>query len=100
MGRNLPFFQKSSRLIDQRKEIMSRSKIIQTCQMCGLDYQMGPSKYEGKYISRYKLNVCNKCYEGNWDGWAPHYEEKLLAHLKEKNISAPERNKEGWYPRD
>ncbi len=69
------------------------------CQMCSSSYQMGRHIYDGKHIARYNLDVCKTCYDGNWDGWAPHYEEKLLAHLKEQNISVPERNEKGWYPR-
>jgi len=70
-----------------------------TCQMCGSEYQMGPHVYAGKHIATYDLDVCKSCYEGNWDGWAPHYGEKLVAHLKEKGIPIPEKNEKGWYPR-
>lgn len=70
-----------------------------TCQMCGSKYQMGRHIYEGKHIAAYDLDVCKGCYEGNWDGWAPHYEERLVSHLKEKGIQIPKRNEKGLYPR-
>ena len=74
-------------------------KYFYTCHMCGVEYQMGLHIYDSKHIATYKLDVCKSCYVGNWDGWAPHYEEKLIAHLKEKSIPVPERNEKGWYPR-
>lgn len=61
----------------------------------------GPHLYEGLYIPRYGITVCRKyCYEGNWDGWAPHHEEKIIATLREKKLPIPERNEKGWLPRD
>ncbi len=75
-------------------------KIILTCELCGQKYQMGPHKYDGKYIPRYKLGVCKTCYQNNWDGWAQHCEEKILTHLKEKGIDVPQRNEQGLLPRD
>lgn len=71
-----------------------------TCQMCGSEFQMGRGIYNGKHISRYDLDVCKTCYESNWDGWAPQFEPKLLAHIKEKGIAVPQRNEKGWLPRD
>ena len=79
---------------------MNNEKFMFTCDLCGGSYQMGRHKYDGKQIPRYKLGVCSMCYEGNWDGWAPHYESKILLHLKEKNLPVPERNDNGLLPRD
>ncbi len=56
--------------------------------------------YEGKKISRYHLSVCKLCYDGNWDGWTPHYEGKILSHLEAKGLPIPERNENGLLPRD
>ena len=61
---------------------------------------MGPNRYDGKYIPRYKINVCMTCYEGNWDEWAPGCENKLIAHLRAEGLPIPERNKKGLLPRD
>jgi hypothetical protein len=60
---------------------------------------MGPHIYEGKHIAIYELDVCKSCYDSNWDGWAPHHEEKLIGHLQAKGIPIPDRNDKGWYPR-
>jgi len=79
---------------------MSEDKIMYQCFFCNSKYQMGPHLYDGKYISRYKIGVCMNCYRGNWDGWAPHYETKLIAHLHDKGLPIPERNEKGWLPRD
>jgi len=68
--------------------------------MCGGEYQFGPHKYEGRSIPRYKVKVCDICYNANWDGWAPEYENKLIAHLKKVGLPIPERNEKRWLPRD
>lgn len=68
--------------------------------MCGNEYQYGPHRYDGHYISKYKISVCSICYAGNWDGWNSHYEEKLIVHLHKNKLPIPERNAKGWFPRD
>ncbi len=79
---------------------MAQDKIMVRCDMCGNQFQMGPHVYDGKYIKRYDLSVCKLCYDGNWDGWGPNHEDRLIQHLKEKRISLPPRNEKGWIPRD
>lgn len=79
---------------------MERHDLFFKCQLCGRKYQMGAHKYDGKHIPKYKLDVCTTCYDGNWDGWAPHYEKTILQHLEENKLSPPERNSQGLLPRD
>lgn len=79
---------------------MTRDKIIYSCALCENQFQFGPHFYDGKYISRYQITVCMSCWTGNWDGWAPHLEERLIAHLQEKGLPTPERNAKGWLPRE
>ncbi len=71
-----------------------------TCDLCGDNYQMGRHLYNGKQISLYQLGVCMSCYNDNRDGWAPHYEDKIMAHLKEKGLTVPNRNEKGLLPSD
>lgn len=79
---------------------MDTDKTMMSCELCGKEFQYGPHRYDGQFIRRYQLTVCKTCFSGNRDGWAPHLEEKFLAHLKAKHIPAPARNAEGWFPRD
>ena len=79
---------------------MRNDKVIFLCDLCGAAYQMGPHRYEGKCIAKYQLGVCSPCYDGNWDGWAPHLEAKFIEHLQKKDIALPERNAKGLFPRD
>lgn len=79
---------------------MVEHKAMMRCFICDSEYQFGPHLYKGKYISRYKINVCKICYQGNWDGWGPDCEDRLIAHLKKEGIPIPERNTEGWLPRN
>jgi hypothetical protein len=76
------------------------TKIMYPCFMCGHSFQFGPHRYDGHHIARYKISVCSGCWAGNWDGWAPHYEAKLLAHLEEQGLPIPDRNAKGWLPRE
>ncbi len=78
---------------------MEETKMMYSCDLCGSKYQMGSGIYNGKYIKLYELNVCMPCYDGNWDGWNPHYEELIVAHLNKKGLPIPEKNAKGWLPR-
>lgn len=78
---------------------MPKPKFMYKCFMCDTEFQMGPHVYNGRYIKRYNISVCSACYTASWDGWAPHYEERLIAHLKEKGLPIPERNEKGKLPR-
>ena len=79
---------------------MAKEKFMNQCFMCGRDFQFGPHIYRGKGIPRYNISVCDTCYEGNWDGWAPECEKKLVEHLEKDGLPIPERNEKGWLPRD
>lgn len=79
---------------------MSTLQIMYRCFICTNEFQMGPDAYRGKYVRRYDITVCEICWKGNWDGWAPHCESRLIAHLKEKGLPIPDRNENGWLPRD
>lgn len=79
---------------------MPENKMMYKCFICGGQFKMGPHEYDGKYIKSYDISVCMPCYQGNWDGWAPPYEQKLLAHLKNKGLSIPARNSKDLLPRE
>jgi hypothetical protein len=80
---------------------MTEEKFMFKCDVCGMSYQHGPHRYEGRRLQLYRdIFCCDSCWRGNWDGWAPHYEKALLAHLKQKGLPVPERNAKGWLPRD
>lgn len=70
------------------------------CFICGQRFPFGPHRYEGKHVRAYRMNVCMPCWSGNWDGWAPHHEAKLLERLSDKGLPIPPRNDEGFLPRD
>ncbi|HTE02732.1 MAG TPA: hypothetical protein VK739_01195, partial [bacterium] len=70
-------------------------QIWHECGLCGGRFQYGPHRYEGHFITRYKLVACDRCWHGNADGWGPAAELKVLAHLKRNWIAVPERNEKG-----
>lgn len=70
------------------------------CSSCQRDFCFSEGRYDGHHIGYYDLDVCSGCYRANWDGWGPSMERKLLRHLEERGIAAPQRNDKGWLPLD
>ena len=80
---------------------MTKEKFMFICDVCSKTYQHGPHRYEGHRLELYgDIFCCDSCWQGNFDGWAPHYEHALLEHLNQKNIPIPKRNEKGWLPRN
>jgi hypothetical protein len=78
---------------------MTDEKIMYPCFSCGREYQFGPHIYDLRVIPSYKISVCKSCFDANWDGWAPHLQDKLLQHLQAQGIQPPPRNQNGLLPR-
>ncbi len=76
-----------------------KPKIMIRCDLCGTEFQMGPHRYDGKWISRYQMSMCRSCFSGNWDGIGPVFEPVFVRHLESHGIDLPERNAQGWFPR-
>ncbi len=72
--------------------------LTEKCDLCGLSFECSPSQLDGRYLKYYKLTICKTCFRGNWDGLAPHFEERFIHHLKNKGIPLPERNAKGRFP--
>ena len=80
---------------------MNEQKIMCECDVCGQQYQHGPHRYEGHKLELYGgIFCCDTCWNGNWDGWAPHHEPILRNHLTAKGLSKPLRNEKGLLPRN
>ncbi|WP_432735716.1 hypothetical protein [Maridesulfovibrio sp. FT414] len=79
---------------------MLNKKFMFKCPVCGNEYQHGPQIYEGRTCSGYDIEVCETCYDCNWDSWNSEAEETLLAILEEKGTEPPERNDKGFLPRN
>ncbi|WP_348733829.1 hypothetical protein [Rheinheimera texasensis] len=77
---------------------MSDNVINLTCDLCSKSFKMGPILYQGKFLPTYGANICNRCYQGNTDGWAPHLENKIIAIAKSNGLAIPERNEVGLLP--
>lgn len=77
---------------------MEEEKIMKKCDLCYMSFQFGPHRYDGKYLSNYKMLVCSGCLRAHWDGVGPSHEKQFIKHLDANNIPLPERNAKGWYP--
>lgn len=76
-----------------------RKPMMMTCFTCGGEFQFGPHIYSGTHIRMYNMTVCRDCYAANHDGWAPHFEAKILKHLRSEGLPIPDRNEKEWLPR-
>lgn len=79
---------------------MTTENIMSTCDVCGGQFRYGPHRYDLRRNQTYDIMVCDTCHQANWDGWAPHYEEKVTKRLKEKGLPLPARNQKDWLPRE
>jgi hypothetical protein len=80
---------------------MTEDRFMFKCGLCGRSYQHGPHRYEGHRLKPYgNLFACDPCWQGNHDGWAPHYEPVLLAELQRQGLAVPPRNAKGFLPRE
>lgn len=69
-----------------------------TCDICGAIHYQGAGVYPVRKLAGYELFCCDTCYDGNWDGWNPRHEAKLLDHLNKIGVNPPQRNGKGWFP--
>ena len=80
---------------------VGKDAIIYQCDVCDADYQAGPHRHEGHRLHLYgDVTCCDTCWRGNWDGWAPHLETRLLGHLQRQGLPVPRRLPRGLLPRD
>ena len=87
---------------EEKKFIASKGMVPYEvkCDICGEIHYKGAGVYPLRKVSGYELFCCKICYDGNWDGWAPQYEDKLRGRLKEMGVEPPPRNEKGWFPRE
>jgi len=79
---------------------MNEFKNMESCFLCGRNFQFGPSRYDGSFIPKYQFIVCQYCYLTAWDGWGPAWEPKILEHLEKNGLEVPTRDKDGLLPRN
>ena len=72
--------------------------ITAECEVCKKTVSNGHGNYDLKQCHGYEMWVCSNCFDGNRDGWAPHHEPTVLAHLQTKGLPIPERNLLGLLP--
>jgi hypothetical protein len=75
-------------------------KNMRCCFGCGGQFQMGPHRYAGRWIPSYEIEVCEMCWNANWDGWHRDAADKIIVHLTDNNLPIPPLNNKGWLPRD
>lgn len=74
--------------------------VTMACDICGRTFTSHLHVHEGHALKLYGAHCCDNCWSGNWDGWNPKYEAKILALLKDKGLPVPARNENGLLPRD
>jgi hypothetical protein len=79
---------------------MGQDKVMYPCFMCAQRFQMSDHEYDGRFIASYRIVVCQSCWDSNWEGWASHHEQRLVAHLDALGLPIPKHNAKGWLPRE
>ena len=71
------------------------------CSLCENKFIHDEGCYEGHILKLYgNVFCCAECWAHNHDGWNPRYEEILMKIIKEKGISIPHRNDNGFLLRN
>ena len=71
-----------------------------SCEICGSKFILGPHIYDGRYLPKYGITVCMRCFFANGGGWAPHLEPAVTASLRQRNLPIPPWNESGLLPRE
>lgn len=71
-----------------------------TCDVCRRGFPFSRGRYDGRYLTGYRIVVCDTCYCANHDGWALHNEPKVMAKRRELGLPAPARLQNGLLPPD
>jgi len=69
------------------------------CPLCEQIYHDRHHHHPGKRSELFQITVCPTCWEGNYDGWNPRLEPKLLEHAREIGLTIPGRLSNGLLPR-
>lgn len=51
------------------------------CFLCENSFPFSHGAYRGRGIGAWQIQVCDLCYNSNWDGIVPQTYPKLVAHL-------------------
>jgi hypothetical protein len=73
---------------------------MEICWICGAKDQSQPGGHHFTFIRNYQFSLCHWCYEGNWDGYNPGLNDRIIAHLKAKELPIPARNDKDLFPRE
>lgn len=67
-----------------------------TCDFCERDIPEGQWGHTQRALGG--MYSCQPCRRANWDGWAPHYEKKIIAWLDDSGHPHPPRNEKELFP--
>jgi hypothetical protein len=48
------------------------------CEVCRKVIRMGPL-YEGRYVDKHDIIVCNHCWDGDRNGWRVEHEKEFVS---------------------
>jgi len=74
---------------------MQGEKIFYDCFICRRPFQFGPHIYNGRHISAWSVEICDRCLGANWDGFVLEAHPRLQTHLIEKGVPI-KLNAKGW----
>ena len=70
-------------------------EFFRDCEVCAQSLEYGPHRHELRRIALYDIFACTACLQSNWDGWAPHLEERVVKKLRASSMAEPKRLENG-----
>jgi hypothetical protein len=61
--------------------------IFYDCFICERRFQFGRYIYDGQYIPAWRVNVCHRCRQTNWNGIDPAEHPETVQLLKYRSVS-------------
>lgn len=74
---------------------MDNQKIYYDCILCERPFQFGPHIYDGRHISAWDVEICQRCIRSNWDGIVTSDHPRLVEHLNKQGVQI-KLNPKGW----
>lgn len=60
---------------------MTISEHLEQCFTCARRFRYGPNEYQGHYLARWQMIVCDGCRPNVWSEVPPIYQSRVVSHL-------------------
>lgn len=61
-------------------------KCYEICDLCEQPFRYGAHRYDGRYVPRWKVRICDTCDKMNWDGIVVSGRDAFLEKLRANGV--------------